>query len=121
MALNVQDIISGASTATQIRAAYENLDAKCDEFEIRVKDFIRRVLDLTGIDDIPTFTRSYIVNRSEEIQTVVSAGTFLSSDYVVTKILTLLGDADKVDDVKEQLIGDTASRFSVDTEATEDV
>lgn len=116
MALNVQDIISGASTATQIRAAYENLDAKCDEFEIRVKDFIRRVLDLTEIDDTPTFTRSYIVNRSEEIQTVVSAGTFLSSDYVVTKILTLLGDADKVDDVREQLIGDTASRFSVGTE-----
>lgn len=121
MALNVQDIISGATTATQIRAAYENLDIKCDEFEVRIKKFISQILSLANVEDVPTFTRPYIINRNEEIQTVVMASAHLSADYVVTKILTLLGDADKIDAVKEQLIGDTASRFPVSTEATEDV
>ena len=94
MLLNPEDIIGGAATATQIRAAYERQNARADQYEYCVIEFLQGVLDLAGAKDAPTFTRSQVVNAAEEIQTVLSAATFLPRDYVTRKVMTLLGDAD---------------------------
>lgn len=99
MALDTKDIASGAVTATQIEASYEPLNSKADKYEYCVIKFIKGILALAGIDDNPTFTRSKIVNRTEEIQTIIQAGEYLESDYVTEKIMTILGDADMVEDV----------------------
>jgi hypothetical protein len=99
MALDVQNIASGAATATQIKAAYEPINNKADQYESCVKDFLRGILALAGIEDKPTFTRSTIVNTQEEVQTVLAAATVLSSDYVTKKVLTLLGDGDQTEEV----------------------
>ena len=99
MALDVENIASGATTATQIRAAYEPLNEKTDGFEYCVNSFILGILEIAGIDDEPSFTRSTIVNTQEEVQTVLQAATSLSEDYVTRKILTLLGDGDKAEDI----------------------
>lgn len=99
MALDTKNIASGAVTATQIDASYEPLNSKADKYEYCVIKFIKGILALAGIDDKPTFTRSKIVNRTEEIQTILQAGEYLDSDYVTKKIMTILGDADMVEDV----------------------
>ena len=99
MALDTKDIANGAVTATQIEASYEPLNSKADKYEYCVIRFIKGILALAGIDDSPTFTRSKIVNRTEEIQTLIQAGEYLESDYVTEKIMTILGDADMVEDV----------------------
>lgn len=103
MALDTKSIQDGAITATQIKASYSNLDSKTDDYEYCVIDFINGVLDIAGIEDEPTFTRSRILNVQEEVQTVVSAGTYLESSYVTEKILTILGDGDKAEDMIKEM------------------
>lgn len=111
MALDVKDIASGATTATQIKAAYEPLNSKTDLFEYQVTDFILSLLKLLGIEDKPTYTRSVIVNQQETIQNLVTAGEFLPAEYITKKVLEIMGDGDKIDDILNQLIEDEAARF----------
>lgn len=102
MALDTQNIANGAVTATQIEASYEPLNSKADKYEYCVIRFIKGILALAGIDDDPTFTRSKIINRTEEIQTILQAADYLSEDYVSEKVLTILGDADMVEDILKE-------------------
>ena len=111
MALDTQEIAGGAATATEIKAQYEPLDQKTDEYEAQVKEFLTDILSLAGIGDTPTFTRSKIVNTAEEINEVLAAAPYTSAEYTTQKILTLLGDADKVNDVMAQQINDSGARF----------
>lgn len=118
MALDVKNIASGAATATEIKAAYEPLNSKTDLFELEVTDCINGILSLVGIDDTPSYTRSVIVNKQEEIQSVLQAAEHLSDEYVTQKLLEILGDIDKVEDVMAQRISEDMSRYS--PEPTED-
>lgn len=102
-ALDTKNLASGAVTATQIEAAYEPVNSKADDFEYCVTTFIDGILAIMGIDDEPTYSRSMIVNRTEEIQTVMQSAQYLSQDYVTRKILTLLGDGDMAGEVIEQM------------------
>ena len=112
MALDVKEIANGAATATQIRAAYEPLNSKADLFEHCVTLFIRSLLALLGIEDDPTYTRSTIVNQAEEIQNLTVAADYLSSDYVTRKVLEIMGDIDKVEEVKAQREAEEARRYA---------
>ena len=99
MAFNPNEVISGANTATQIKAGYESPDDDADEFEYQLIEFLHGILTLAGIDDKPTFTRSRIVNTQEEISTLLQAGEYLPADYITEKVLTLLGDVDKTEEI----------------------
>lgn len=99
MALNIDEIKGGANTATQIRAAYEPMNNKADQFEYCVIEFLQGILSVAGLEDNPTFTRSYLVNTQEEISVLLQAAQYLDDEYVTRKILTLLGDADKADEI----------------------
>lgn len=103
MALDTRIIAGGATTATQIRAAYEPLNSKTDRYESCVFDFLKALLAIAGIEDTPTFTRSVIINEEEEISMVLSAAQFLTSEYVTKKVLTVLGDADQIESVLENM------------------
>jgi hypothetical protein len=105
MALNTYDIANGAVTATQIKAAYEPLNEKLDGYEAEITDFIERLLTVAGVEDTPTYTRSIIVNSNEEINTVVNAALYLDDQYVTEKIMTTLGDKDKIEDVLDRKAG----------------
>lgn len=121
MALDTKLIAGGAVTATQIRAAYEPLNSKTDEFEYCVCDFLDDILFLAGIaDEKPTFTRSMMLNRSEEIQSVVQASTALDGDYVTRKLLTILGDGDMADEMIEKLHNDELGRMSLNVRQPEE-
>ena len=113
MALDTKIIAGGATTATQIRAAYEPLNNKTDMFEYCVLDFLNGIFELAGIEDDPTFTRSIIVNTQEEISSVLQSADYLSSDYVMSKILTMLGDADMIDDIAKQKEAEEAQRLAL--------
>lgn len=102
MALNVYDLASGAVTATQIEASYEPLNEKLDAFEAEISDFIHRLLAVAGVEDDPTYTRSMIVNKSEEITSIVNSALYLDDTYVTEKVMTILGDKDKVQDVLDE-------------------
>ena len=99
MALDTDNIANGAVTATQIRAAYEPINSKTDEFEYCVLDFINGILNIAGIEDEASFTRSKIINVQEEVSVILQAAQYLTEDYVTEKILTILGDADKSDEM----------------------
>ena len=119
MALNTDNIASGAVTATQIEAAYEPLNSKCDDYEYCVMDFINRIMLLAGVEDKVTFTRSKIVNVSENIRTLLLAAQYLTPEYVTKKILAWLGDSDLTEDMLAQVSADDLGRFSFGSGALE--
>ena len=117
MILNPDDIASGAATATQIKAAYERQNNKADQFEYCVLKFLDGICSIAGIENTASFTRSLIVNTQEEVTTLVSAAEFLDAEYVTRKILTLLGDGDKADEVLARMDADELRRASFGVEA----
>lgn len=119
MALDTNAIAGGAVTATEIKAAYEPLNSKADGFEYCVLDFVNRILELAGVDDEATFTRSMIVNVTESVQVVLQAAPYLDSEYVTRKILSILGDSDQAEKVLERMDMEDMGRFQEPNEPTE--
>ena len=111
MALNVEDLSANA-TNDQIQAAYEPLNQQTDQFEFQVTEFIEGILAVAGIDDEPTYTRSQMSNRQETLEMVLQAAEYLDEEYITEKILTLLGDADKIDAVKRRKTAEETARVT---------
>lgn len=103
MALDVQNIAGGATTATQIKAAYEPMNSKADQYEYQVLQFCRGILSLAGIEDEPTFTRSRIINEGEGVQTIMLAHDVLPDDYCTEKVMNILGDGERVKAVLQEM------------------
>lgn len=112
MALDLSEIKSGNVVRAQIEAAYEPLNVKADAYEYCITDFITQLLKIAGIDDVPTFTRSMISNKSEEITNLLAGAQYLPDEYITRKLLTILGDADMIDDVLDQMAENEMERFS---------
>lgn len=123
MALDTKNIANGATTATQIKAAYEPLNSKTDQYEYCIREFIENLLKVAGIEDEPTFTRSIIVNNQEEMQLVIQGAQFLTPEYVIEKMLNLLGDGDRAKDMIDELHANEleASKIAVEEEDEEEV
>ena len=120
MALDTEEIAGGAVTATQIRAAYEPLNSKTDEFEYCIHEFLEKILAIAGItDEKATFTRSMLLNKSEEIQSVMQSASALPEEYVTRKVVTILGDGDMADELIEQMHTEELSRMDLNTEQDE--
>lgn len=115
MGLKVEDISAGA-TNDQIQSAYEPLNQKTDQFEYCVNDFIMGILELAGVEDEPTYTRSQMSNRAETLDMVLQSAEYLDEEYVTKKILTLLGDADELEEVIKRKAEMELSRFANNTE-----
>lgn len=116
MALDIKSIADGAVTATQIKAAYEPLNAKADLYEYQVIEFLQALLELAGIDDDPSFTRSMIINVEENVQIILQAASYLPDDYVTQKILELLGDGDKAEDLLKDMQEKEMARSALEEE-----
>lgn len=86
MALNVEAIQAGNVTATQIQAAYEPLNQKTDLFEYQIRDFIDGVLEIAGIEDEVSFTRSQMSNQTEVTQMVMTASADLGPELTLKKL-----------------------------------
>lgn len=84
--LDTTKIQGGQKTATEITAAYQQMDNKVDEFEYCVGDFLYQLFALIDIDDDPTFTRSKIVNQLEQTQMVLLAASYLDDETILSKL-----------------------------------
>ena len=104
-------VTAGNQTATAIKASYVPLDLKTDKFERQVTEFISGILALAGIDGEPTYTRNQIINKSEEIQSVLMAAPYVTQEYLTRKLLTILGDADMAEDILKQMAADDLGKF----------
>lgn len=109
MALDTDKISAGSVTATAIQAAYENLDLKCDRFEMCVSDFIDHILKLIGIEDSPTFKRTKVVNMSEETLMILQAAQYLDSETVLKHLPFL--SPDEIEEVMERKQAEEAERM----------
>lgn len=115
MCLDINSLSASSKTATEIRAAYQPLDSKCDMYEYCVISWVQKILELAGIEDTVTFTRSKIVNKSEEINTLLAAQAYLDDETLVEQVCAILGIGDKVDDILRKRQGEEQSRFEEDT------
>lgn len=120
MALNVSGIQAGNITATQIKAAYEDINLRADAFEEQVLEFMQAVFELAGVENEKiTFNRSKVTNTTEEIQTILSTGELLPMEYKVKKIMALLGDIDHTEDVLNMLKAESLAMMNQNVEPEE--
>lgn len=120
MALNVSGIQAGNITATQIKAAYEDINLRADAFEEQVLEFMQAVFELAGVEkEKITFNRSKVANTSEEIQTILSTGDLLPIEYKIKKILALLGDIDHTEEVFDMLKAESLAMMNQNNESEE--
>lgn len=108
---NAAAVSAGNQTATAIWATYEPLDLKVNKFERQVTKFLNGIMALAGIDDTPSYTRDKIINKMEETQTILMGAEYLTSDYITEKLLTILGDADMVDQILRERSAEELNRF----------
>lgn len=110
MALDTDAIASGSATATAIRASYEPLNNKTDDFEYCVIEFIQGILELAGIDDDPSFKRSTIVNQTEETNMVLASAQYLDPETILNHLPFI--SPDEVQSILDNLVTEESSRFS---------
>lgn len=104
---------SGNATATQIRAAYDPLNVTTNVFELEhLIPYVSQILELAEIDDDFSFKRDAITNRQEEMQTLIMLAPYLDAEYVRKAGMTILGDADRFEEVTRRMDADAAARLA---------
>ena len=111
--LDTQAMSGGNMTATAIKAAYEALNQKADDFEMQVIDCVQGILRLMGIDDTPVFKRSMLVNETEQIQAVMLEQTVLDTQTLLQKLPNITQD--EVLGIMQRLYEEGQSRYTFDT------
>ena len=110
MALDTEAIASGNTVATAIRAAYEPLNNKTDDFEYCVIEFIQGILELAGVEDDPTFKRSTIINQTEETQMILAAAQYLDAETIIKHLPFI--SVDEVNSILDNLVREEAMRYA---------
>ena len=119
--LDIEEIKGGAVTATQIKAAYEPLNHKADDYEMCVIECLNNLFKLIpGLEsESPTFTRSMLINTTEQIQALELVKGTLGTEYVAEKELLLFGDGDKTAEILEKIRSEEMAMF-MQNEPTEE-
>lgn len=114
MMVDTASIKSGSVVTAQIEAAFHNLDMKANLFEFCILDWLEGICKVLGIEgEEPTLTRSKIINTQEQISTLTAAAEYLTEDYITRKILQILGDGDKADDIIKERTAEDMERITV--------
>lgn len=108
--LDTTKIQGGQKTATEITAAYQQMDNKVDEFEYCVDDFLYQLFALIGIEDEPTFARSKIVNQLEQTQMVLMAAEYLDDESILKHLPWLTQE--EVTEILQQKSAEELARFA---------
>ena len=58
---------------------------------------------------VPKFTRNFLIN---DVDTVLQSAEYLDDEYITEKILTMLGDSDKVQEVLRRKDAEAAERYT---------
>lgn len=108
-AFDTSTISAGQKTATEIRASYQSLDENADDFERQVKKAIKAVLELVGIEDVPTFRRNMIVNESELVNMIVAESAWLDEETILKKLPNI--DLSEVEGIMAKKAVEDSNRF----------
>lgn len=111
-AFDASAVTSGNQTATAIKASYVPLDLKTDRFEAQVTDFVLGILAIAGIDDKPSYTRNQIINKAEEVQSLMMAAQYYDDEYITKKLLTINGDIDQYEEMMQRRSAEDIDRFN---------
>ena len=99
-AVDTMNIAGGQKTTVEIKAAYENLNLKCDELEKQIGRFIREMLKFYGFDENAKFhfTRPMNVNMTEFITMLnASINNVLNEEDAMKLAYSVLGMIDQYD------------------------
>ena len=110
-ALKVENISAGATTATQIDAAYEPLNIKANSFEYQCIEFVQNILKLQGIEATPQFKRDKVANRQEETSMVLQSGTYLDKETVLKHLPFLTPD--EIEGILKRSEEEEAKRYEI--------
>lgn len=118
-AVDVQSVQGGNKTTVEIKAAYENLNLKCDDLEKQVGEFIRKVLVFYGYDENTgfSFTRPANNNLSEYITMIEQIKSTIGEDEALKMELEALGKIDRYEDIARQKAADELSMMTRATAA----
>ena len=112
-ALDVTQIGAQSRTATEIQAAYEPMNQNADDFEYQCIGFIRQILALIGVDEVPLFDRSYIRNEREQVETIMMELPIIGERKALEKLPNIT--VDEIDAIlEEQYAGTRARRAAAD-------
>ena len=112
-ALDVHTVAAGA-TNDHIEAAYQPMDEEADDFEYQVIQYVRQILALIGIDDMPQFKRNRISNQYEQTQMVMMAADKLDDETLLNKLPFI--SVDEVQKVLANKDAESDSRFELEPE-----
>lgn len=86
--VNVAELSAAQKTATEIKAAYTPMDLKTDQYEYCVREFLRGIFALAGLDPKtePEFKRNRIQNELEATQMVMMAAQYLDDETILNKL-----------------------------------
>ena len=114
-AVRIANIGAGSKTTVEIKAAYENLNLKCDEVEKYVAKYIRGLLVVAGLDpDEPFhFKRPNNINQSEFVQLILSALPVIGDDVALKQILESLGMLDEYENIKAKRDEEAMERMTL--------
>lgn len=120
-AVRVSNISAAAKTTVEIKAAYENLNLKCDEVEKYVSAFIRGCLEVIGEDPNEPFhfKRPNNINQAEFVQLILAALPVIGDDVALKQILESLGMIDEYEKIKEQREAEGMGMFNGEDKDTE--
>jgi SPP1 family phage portal protein len=116
--VDVKALSAGSKTATEIRAAYQPMDDKCGDFEYEIREFIRKLFELIGIDDEPSFKWNRIANQTEETQMVLSAANYLDDEAVLKHLPWLTPE--EVDEILARNDAENAERLNAQIDQIEE-
>ena len=116
--LDTQALSGGSMTATAIKAAYEALNQKTDDFEMQVIDCVQGILRLIGISDTPVFKRSMLVNETEQIQAVMLEQTVLDPQTLLQKLPNITPD--EVQGILQRMLAEGQGRYTLDPPEDDD-
>ena len=108
---DVKQLVSGDRTATEIAANNKPISQEADRFETRVTKFIRALLKLLNIKDVPNYERGDVINRLENTQAVMMAADHLSQRAILKNLDFISVDeieaiiAEKAKEIDETLDG----------------
>ena len=102
MAVDVERKLTGNVTTVEIKAAYQNLNLKCDIVEKYIAEFIRGILRVKGIDENEPFhfKRPNDINTSEFVTMLMQISPLLGEDTSLKLICETLGLIDEYEDIK---------------------
>ena len=115
MAVDVERKLAGNVTTVEIKAAYQNLNLKCDMIEKYLDEFIRGILRVKGIDENEPFhyKRPNDINTSEFITTILQVSPLLGEETSLKLVCETLGLIDEYEQIKEQRQAEAMAQMSL--------